>query len=73
MEAHGTESRIGVLPIQVGSQHRNKAEPAGAVVDGKWVPNKPGSEGLTLTGEPPGPYCRSVGARLDKACIKRER
>lgn len=38
--------------LQVGSQHRSKAEPAGAVVNGKWVPSKPGPEGTTLTGEP---------------------
>ncbi|KAL4444855.1 hypothetical protein ABPG77_003905 [Micractinium sp. CCAP 211/92] len=45
---------------KVGSQHRSKAEPAGAVVNGKWVPSKPGADGLTLTGEPPGPYCRNL-------------
>lgn len=45
---------------KVGSQHRSKAEPAGAVVDGKWVPSKPGAEGMTLMGEPPGPYCRNL-------------
>lgn len=42
-----------------GSQHRDKAEPAGAVIDGKWVP----SSGLsTLTGQPRGPYCRDLNA-----------
>lgn len=40
-----------LTPAQVGSQHRSKAEPAGAVVDGKWVPSKPGAEGMTLMGE----------------------
>lgn len=37
--------------LQVGSQHRSKAEPAGAVINGKWVPSKPGADGLTLQGE----------------------
>ncbi|KAG7675148.1 hypothetical protein Ndes2526B_g08007 [Nannochloris sp. 'desiccata'] len=45
---------------KMGSQHRNKAEPAGAVVNGKWVENKPGPEGQTLMGTPPGPYCRDL-------------
>ena len=45
---------------KMGSQHRDKAEPAGAVVNGKWVANKPGKEGMTLTGKPPGPYCRNL-------------
>lgn len=43
---------------KAGSQHRSKAEPAGAVVGGKWVANKP--ETMTLMGEPPGPYCRNL-------------
>lgn len=43
-----------------GSQHRSKAEPAGAVVDGKWVSNPPSPEQQTLTGPPPGPYCRDL-------------
>ncbi|KAI7842350.1 hypothetical protein COHA_003990 [Chlorella ohadii] len=47
---------------KVGSQHRLKAEPAGAVANGKWVPSKPGADGLTLQGEPPGPYCRDLDA-----------
>ena len=43
----------------MGSQHRKKAEPAGAVVNDKWVP----SEGLrTLTTPPRGPYCRDLDA-----------
>ena len=45
---------------KVGSQHRSKAEPAGAVVSGKWVPNPPGAEAQTLTGEPHGPFCRNL-------------
>lgn len=43
-----------------GSQHRKKAEPAGAVMNGAWVPNPPAPEGQTLTGPPPGPYCRNL-------------
>ncbi|GAB4823881.1 hypothetical protein N2152v2_010927 [Parachlorella kessleri] len=43
-----------------GSQHRKKAEPAGAVANGKWVASKPGADGITLTGEPRGPYCRNL-------------
>lgn len=35
---------------QVGSQHRSKAEPAGAVVNGKWVASKPKPDEITLTG-----------------------
>lgn len=44
--------------LQYGSQHRLKAEPAGTVsADGKWIP----STGVqTLTGTPPGPYCRDL-------------
>lgn len=41
-----------------GSQHRDKAEPAGAVQFGKWVPKPEGAH--TLTGKPNGPYCRSL-------------
>jgi hypothetical protein len=43
--------------LQVGSQHRDKAEPAGAVQFGKWVP-KSGTQ--TLTGPPRKPYCRDL-------------
>jgi hypothetical protein len=43
--------------LQPGSQHRSKAEPAGAVAGGKWVPNVGAS---TLMGELPGPYCRNL-------------
>ena len=49
----------GEVP-KVGSQHRSKAEPAGAVVQGKWVSSAPGEEGMTLAGTPPGPYCRNL-------------
>ncbi|KXZ51439.1 hypothetical protein GPECTOR_12g402 [Gonium pectorale] len=42
-----------------GSQHRSKAEPAGAVVKDKWVP-KEGT--TTLTGPPRAPYCRDLNA-----------
>jgi NADH dehydrogenase (ubiquinone) flavoprotein 2 len=45
---------------RVGSQHRERALPAGAVVNGKWVPSAPGAGGVTLTGEPRGPYCRNL-------------
>lgn len=42
---------------QVGSQHRKKAEPAGAVTGDKWVPK----EGhVTLTSPPNKPYCRNL-------------
>ena len=50
-----------------GSQHRNKAEPAGAVVNGKWVANLPGAESQTLMGELPGPYCRNLDELLPEA------
>jgi len=40
-----------------GSQHRSKAEPAGAMIGGKWVP----STGMTtLMGPLPGPRCRDL-------------
>lgn len=42
---------------RLGSQHRSKAEPAGAVVGDKWVPAK-GAD--TLAGTPRGPYCRDL-------------
>uniref|UniRef100_A0A7S0RAC8 NADH dehydrogenase [ubiquinone] flavoprotein 2, mitochondrial n=1 Tax=Chlamydomonas leiostraca TaxID=1034604 RepID=A0A7S0RAC8_9CHLO len=35
-----------------GSQHRDKAEPAGCVAGGKWIPSK---GEVTLAGTPPGP------------------
>eukprot|EP00878_Enallax_costatus_P023129 GHUV01024590.1.p1 GENE.GHUV01024590.1~~GHUV01024590.1.p1 ORF type:complete len:141 (+),score=24.36 GHUV01024590.1:233-655(+) len=44
--------------LRVGSQHRDKAEPAGAVQFGKWVPKPEGT--MTLTGNPRGPYCRNL-------------
>lgn len=48
--------RKGEKP-RLGSQHRSKAEPAGAVQNGKWVPC---SGATTLTGTPRGPYCRDL-------------
>lgn len=45
--------------LQVGSQHREKAEPAGAIVDGKWIAKKEGQTTLTWD-QPPGPYCRDL-------------
>ena len=50
-------------PPQAGSQHRSKAEPAGAVVGGKWVADKPKPEQMTLMGACPcsaGGHCRLV-------------
>eukprot|EP00951_Prasinocladus_malaysianus_P013403 scaffold101228_cov38-Prasinocladus_malaysianus.AAC.1 len=44
---------------KVGSQHRNKAEPAGSVQGDKWVPGKL-TERTTLLGEPKGPFCRDL-------------
>lgn len=42
---------------KLGSQHRAKAEPAGAITGDKWVPK----EGLvTLTSPPNKPFCRSL-------------
>ena len=46
------------LALQMNSQFRNKAEPAGVVVNDKWVPAK--NIHRTLTSPPPGPYCRSL-------------
>nr|7ARC_E Chain E, kDa [Polytomella sp. Pringsheim 198.80]7ARD_E Chain E, kDa [Polytomella sp. Pringsheim 198.80] len=42
---------------KLGSQHRQTAEPAGAVVGDKWIPS---SGEQTLMGELPGPYCRDL-------------
>lgn len=36
---------------------RNKAEPAGAIVNGKWVPS---SGHITLQGPQRAPYCRNL-------------
>lgn len=47
---------------KLGSQHRVKAEPAGAVANGKWVESKPSADQETLIGELPGPYCRDLDA-----------
>ena len=52
--------RKGKTP-KAGSQHRWKAEPAGAVVDGeRWVESNGGVK--TLQGTPRGPYCRDLDA-----------
>jgi NADH dehydrogenase (ubiquinone) flavoprotein 2 len=51
--------RAGKAP-KAGSQFRSKAEPAGAIVNGKWVPSPGGFQ--TLVGPPPGPYCRDLDA-----------
>jgi NADH dehydrogenase (ubiquinone) flavoprotein 2 len=51
--------KAGKTP-KAGSQHRDKAEPAGAVVNGKWVPSPGGHQ--TLMGTPRGPYCRDLDA-----------
>jgi hypothetical protein len=42
---------------KLGSQHRSKAEPAGAVVGDKWIA---ANGGETLMGKPPGPFCRDL-------------
>jgi NADH dehydrogenase (ubiquinone) flavoprotein 2 len=51
--------RAGKEP-KSGSQHRAKAEPAGAIVNGKWVASPGGTQ--TLMGTPRGPYCRDLDA-----------
>jgi NADH dehydrogenase (ubiquinone) flavoprotein 2 len=43
---------------KAGSQHRDKAEPAGVVYEDKWIPTPKGE--TTLTTEPTGPYCREL-------------
>jgi NADH dehydrogenase (ubiquinone) flavoprotein 2 len=48
----------GEMPKK-GSQHRDKAEPAGSVQNDKWVAGKL-SERTTLLGEVPGPRCRDL-------------
>jgi len=60
-----TEDTINIIEMlkrgekpRVGSQHRDKAEPAGVVVDDKWIPMAEGE--MTLTSPPPGPYCREL-------------
>ena len=48
--------RKGEQP-KVGSQYRNKAEPTGCVVNGRWVP----SQGVTtLTTPTRGPYAPNL-------------
>jgi len=59
--------RKGEAP-RVGSQHRDKCEPAGVIWQDKWVAQPKGEE--TLQGEPAGPYCRdldAIKAELEKA------
>lgn len=46
------KAMFALSSLQLGSQHRDKAEPAGAVISGKWVPS---TGAQTLTGPPPGP------------------
>ena len=61
-----TEDAVGIIETlrkggkpKPGSQHRSKAEPAGCVAGDKWVPS---AGAQTLTGPPPGPYCRDLDA-----------
>jgi len=63
-----TKDAIGILESlqkgekpKVGSQHRDRAEPAGSVQDDRWVPGKL-SQRTSLLGEPPGPRCRDLAA-----------
>ena len=49
--------RKGETP-RVGSQHRDKAEPAGVVWENEWIPTPEGH--TTLTTEPRGPFCREL-------------
>ncbi|KAK9841487.1 hypothetical protein WJX74_006659 [Apatococcus lobatus] len=44
---------------EMGSRYRSKAEPAGAVMNGKWTPAQKTMP--TLTEAPPGPFCRDLG------------
>ena len=43
---------------KVGSQHRDKAEPAGVVYEDQWIAMPEGQ--TTLTSPPTGPYCREL-------------
>ncbi|KAK9787883.1 hypothetical protein WJX73_009232 [Symbiochloris irregularis] len=61
--------RSGKSPVK-GSQYRSKAEPAGNVGTGKWVP-VPQNLTQTLTfeasgGKPPGPRCRDLDFEAPK-------
>ena len=59
--------RKGEAP-RVGSQHRDKCEPAGVIWQDKWVAQPKGEE--TLMGELSGPFCRDLDAlkaELEKA------
>lgn len=62
--------RTGGEP-KAGSQYRTKAEPAGAIANGKWIPNPPGTESQTLTGTPPGPYCRDLDSKPEPMDAKK--
>ncbi len=46
------------LGLQLGSQHRNKAEPAGHTEGDRWVAGT--NVTRTLQGPPSGPYCRNL-------------
>eukprot|EP01025_Chloroclados_australasicus_P068458 TRINITY_DN9511_c1_g1_i1.p2 TRINITY_DN9511_c1_g1~~TRINITY_DN9511_c1_g1_i1.p2 ORF type:complete len:271 (-),score=34.74 TRINITY_DN9511_c1_g1_i1:450-1262(-) len=59
-----TEGAVNIIQMlkkgekpKIGSQFRSKSEPAGAVINDKWVACE-GSR--TLTSEPRGPYCRNL-------------
>lgn len=62
------EDAVGIIETlkkggkpKVGSQHRSKAEPAGAVADGKWVPDKPPADYKVLASDfVPKPFCRNL-------------
>ena len=46
------------IMLQMGSQFRSKAEPAGVVNGNEWIPAK--NVTRTLAGTPSGPYCRNL-------------
>lgn len=55
--------------MQKGSQYRSKAEPAGSVSSGNWVPKAEGAATLRFEatgGKPPGPFCRDLDAEPPK-------
>lgn len=49
---------VGCGGVQLGSQHRSKAEPAGHTEGDTWVPGS--NVTRTLQGTPSGPYCRDL-------------
>lgn len=61
--------RKGQKP-KVGSQYREDAEAAGAVVNGKWVAKKPAHP--VLQGAPPGPFCRDLDAAPAEAAAEKK-